>query len=71
MNFVPKSEKIFQSSAVLLLILGAAVVGAAGQKKTSTPAPKPSAPHASAPVAHPSDKPSFHLSLYCWNSLAH
>ena len=54
MNFASKSEKILQSSAVLLLMLAGAVAGAAGdQKKTSTPAPKPSAPHVSAP-AHPS-----------------
>src|SRR5580704_5248219 len=55
MNFASKSEKILQSSAVLLLMLAGAVAGAAGdQKKTSTPAPKPSAPHVSAPAPHPS-----------------
>jgi hypothetical protein len=59
MNFVQKSEKIFQTAAVLLLLLAGLVVGvAADQKKSPPPAPKPSAPapahHASAPAPRPS-----------------
>jgi hypothetical protein len=57
MNLLQKSQKCFQNWFVLLLLVAGSVVGvAADQKKSSPPAPKPSAPahHASAPAPRPS-----------------
>jgi hypothetical protein len=58
-----QSEKILQTSLVLLLLLFGLVVGVAAGQKKAPPAPRPAAPppahHASAPVSHPApNRPS-------------
>jgi hypothetical protein len=62
-NLHQKSERILQTSLVLLLLLFGLVVGVAADQKKAPPAPRPSAPppahHASAPVSHaPASRPS-------------
>jgi hypothetical protein len=54
MNFVLNSEKILQTSCVLLLLLAGDVVGVAADQKKTPPAPQPSAPHVKAPAPKPS-----------------